>query len=500
MSASSATATAGTVPLASPSAVPRWSGWAILAAALALSYARAPWLFAHPRLVAEDGWFLSRAAEIDGLGTLLMLHYRGYFQLFNNLVAFLSFELAQADLPEAVPYLMEGAALLVHLLPVAIIAFAGASYARPPAVRAAMALGVLVVLPQNEVWLTPMMSHFPLGLAAFLVLLDRDRPGRGKALAYNGVLAFAVLTGPPAALLAPAFVVKALLDRRRDVIVNAAVVVAGLAAQMLAMKLSGSAVVQPAAVPLADKLLLVPAALFFKSVLTPTLGYAMANDVLSALTGALGPRGAAAVAAAAMAALVLALGRLFGWRAHGTTILLTGLAAGVVAAAAIVSAPVDPTVYLPSFNASRYFYQTSAMLLCALTAMAAPRLRDALPAGRRAVAAACAVAVGLPLLTGLWHLGTGIARSGPDWAAQVAAWRAGTGTCCVSVWPGAEWYAIFLPDYRSCVEGRLDLHGLGAGDGGTMAERLARLRARYGIQSWDRVQLHNHLCLTPQPK
>jgi len=198
---------------------------------------RYPWLLLHGRLWIEDGTVYLRAGWADSFSTALFSPHLGYYALWPNAVGLVAGR--WIPLPLAALF-MTWCAFLIQLL-------AGYCFVQCEAfatVRAkALALAVLLMTaPSYEVWLNTINSQTYLVLCSAVILISR--PGR-HWIQRNAVLVLATLTGPLTVILAPFFLLEAVLKKSRTVYLRASLVSLLAAIQVLVVRYSlGSGVRQ----------------------------------------------------------------------------------------------------------------------------------------------------------------------------------------------------------------------------------------------------------------
>jgi len=185
---------------------------------------RSPTLLIHGRIFAEEGPVYFRSAWMSsGLQALLVPHL-GYYSLWANLcgvLATLSLEHA------AVVFVCcaFAAQLLAGYLVLECEAFEGFA-------SKALALAVLLLASNLEVWLNTINSQFYFAICAAVIFVSQAGQLR---LARNAALLLGGLTGPFVASLAPLFVVRAFLQKSKDAVVQASLLMACAVVQAVAV-------------------------------------------------------------------------------------------------------------------------------------------------------------------------------------------------------------------------------------------------------------------------
>ena len=201
-------------------------GLLLFLAAAAVVVLRIPALMSEPRLWAEEGGRYYAVAYRYAHGPQwplgLLNVQRGYFALWPNLASTIAANLASI---EDAPYVTTWMALLAQLLPLAIITWGQADIWKAPWKRVGGVLVYLLIPISGEIWLNTINSQFYFALAAVLVMLEPIGLTRAHRWALRLALAVAGLTGPVTAMIAPLFVVIAVMTRNRERVTQAAVLV-----------------------------------------------------------------------------------------------------------------------------------------------------------------------------------------------------------------------------------------------------------------------------------
>jgi hypothetical protein len=340
-------------------------------------------------------------------------------------------------------------ALAVQALPVALLLFCRLP---SPATRffrlSAIAL-LLVVQPNQAVWLNTINSQFHLCVAAAVILIS-EPPSRAWAAARLCILGLAGLTGVVSCLLLPFFVVEYFLARRGHRLQEIVVLAAASIVQGAAV-LSGPGRGAPGDFGLLAMTLLT------KQWILPVLG-----------SGAADAFGAYARENRLYEHLVPAILALIPWAAVGAGAILWGgrqarllLAASVSIASVSFLQSVDAgspgwlVGHLSALGAGRYYFAPNVLLAFAL--LLSPRTGPPSRAGgSRPFRVVC-----LAVMIAIFALGSidfAASRkrhkwffSGPSWPAEVEKWREG-GEGALRIWPRPwtmELPAIQGPDPRA---------------------------------------------------
>jgi hypothetical protein len=177
---------------------------------------RSPALMMHGRIFAEEGSVYLRYAWLHPSVHALMAPHLGYYSVWPNLCSILAahlFPLSQAAL------VLTWCAFVVQLLTAYLIVECEA-FETPWS--KGLALAVLLLASNLEAWLNTINSQFYFAIAASVILISQENRLR---LQRDGILVLGALTGPVTACLAPFFLVRAFLNRSRDAVIQAALLV-----------------------------------------------------------------------------------------------------------------------------------------------------------------------------------------------------------------------------------------------------------------------------------
>lgn len=203
-----------------PAPVERNSG---LLTALALLFAgaflRCPPILLHGRIWAEESNIFLLGAWGRSFGEELARPEFGYYSVWDNFFAALAAHVV--PLPDAALLFTWSAVLL--LLATGYVVYQ-AEFLLTRLAKTVAVLALLFVSPSAETWLNLINSEFLFGiLAAVLLFSDAARLRRPRAV----MLALAVVSGPLTTLIAPLFLLRAVLKRGRGNILQAAIVCVG---------------------------------------------------------------------------------------------------------------------------------------------------------------------------------------------------------------------------------------------------------------------------------
>jgi hypothetical protein len=271
----------------------RLSRWILLVAAALAMILRAPVYVTSPSFWAEEGTLYFAVAWGRSLRETLSYRQAGYLSLWPKLATFVGARLARSGLVPLVhaPQVTVAFALVVQLLPVAVIAWSRAPFWGGSIRRAVGILIVLVGVLTDEIWLNTVNSQPWLVLAAALLLLEPAASGRARSWAAAGLLALAGLTAPTTSVLLPLFVWRAWRSPTRPALAQAGVLAACAVVQawcMWAAVCSGESL--PARTGGID-LGVFAATVWMRTLILPLFGVARAQEFgrLIVRSGAIGP-------------------------------------------------------------------------------------------------------------------------------------------------------------------------------------------------------------------
>jgi hypothetical protein len=395
---------------------------ALVVAFAVLVAARIPDVFLTGRFWAEEGALFYRNALLAPWWVALTTVHTGYVNLIANTATLFAAHVAGL---ENAPRVTATIGLAVQLLPAIVLATGGLTWLRSNWILAVALLIIATPPASEEVWINSITSQFHMMLAAALVLMAEPTRGWVRWF-YLGILILAPLTGPGAIMLAPLFVLRAVLDRSPRRIEQAAVLVTASLVQFTVIVLHP----EPArAYPMSPGLL--ASVMYVKHVLVPLAGpwsERMALAVHDAAERGRWPVRALVLPPVLFASFAVAVG------ASRYKELAWPFAAGLVFALLSYFGAVanKPTDLLYWWVGGRYSYAPA--VLFGLTALG-------LACETRSFAYAARALVPWILIVGLLNYFRVLPSfaSGPDWQREVAAWRAGS-TDTLRFWPdGPEW-------------------------------------------------------------
>ncbi len=382
-----------------------------------LLFARMPAVL-HGRLWAEEGRVFYEHAASMPPWRALFLPYAGYLNLAANAAPVL----ARALVPlEDAPWIITCVGLLLQCCPAVLLVCARVPWLQPPLVRIA-ALLLIAVAPQvEEVWLQTLHSQFHLALCAALILA-LDIPQRRLAI-FGGVLLFlGPLCGPPACVMAPLFLARAVTDRSWARLAQTCAVGAGAALQVLLFYSHQSG----RAYGIGPILLL--CIIYIKQIVLPLLGAKIAVAATAQLQARIAahlfPWRAVTVSLTLFAAICAAL--LRGRQAASIWLFLAACCTGWIGYYGAIG---DKLLILLVGAGGRYVFLPEVLASLAVLALA-----SASPRPERWLARA---AVAWLLVVGVCDLRSvdSFIKTGPEWHQEVAVWRQDH-THPIAIWPG----------------------------------------------------------------
>jgi hypothetical protein len=396
------------------------------------------------RFWAEEGSVFFPAACANGLLKSLFLPHLGYLMTVTSAAT----TLAARSVPlELAPLVTTGIAALVQLLPAALLLTGRIDALSGLSSRALAVALLLVALPTEENWLTTTNSAHYMAVSAGIILISNPWRSRTRFL-HLGLLVLAGLSGIDANLLAPFFWWRALRERSRERLEQAAALSACAVLQVAVVVIAplygfASVGLEGRRVPRLDPQILAHAILA-KDILLPLAGRAWTEQVMAPLAKALAahdPRLWVSLIAIAWAGvLTLAARRTRLWQAR----ILLGLGFYMIVVSFVGSIEASRRdwhlAHASALGAGRYYYLPNFCLGLCLLMMAGER--SAL--GRRLRQAALAL-VAWMLVVGSNEFFRSDARrwffAGPDWRREVSAWRRAESSE-LGIWP-APWKIDF---------------------------------------------------------
>ena len=400
--------------------------WGLLAAYALLTLLRAPGIVWPGRFWAEEGAIYFREAFLNSPLQVLFTSNLGYYSLFNKLAAITAVHAVPMEFAPVVTLLF---AFAIQLAPVLLLLFSKIP-ALPTLAHRAAAVGlVLLIQPNQEVWLNTINSQYFLCVAAGIVLISWPSGRAAHALRLM-LLGLAGLTGIVSALLMPLFLWAWWRERtRRRAHETVVLLLAGMVQAAVVLAGEGRAV---------DTVWrLLPLALAGKQWVLPLAGYASFDAFIDFLR----PR-------PVLTRFPMILWMLF---PYGLCALVAfrqrNRTAGMLLVAALGIASISLMFSLPAQNVDsfgyscitatadgRYYFAPNVLLGISLLTMLA-RLRPPPTVLDQALRSLATLLILLLLATGLAnyrHYGGW--SHGPSWPAEVRAWREGR-TNTLALWP-----------------------------------------------------------------
>jgi hypothetical protein len=394
-----------------------------------LVLARMPHVAIAGRLWAEEGnVYLANAWNHGWWGAIATIH-EDYLNLAATLATLLAVHLE--PLRDA-PHVTVAVAFGIQLLPPLLLLTSGFAWLRDRLPLVAALLLVLTPPLSSEVWLNSITSQFHMMVAVGIVLAA---PVRGGAVGVlrGAVLLAAPLCGPGSIFAAPLFVLRALRDRSWGRAGQAALICAASLVQMAIY-----ATHQAPGRHLALSLPLLLIVLFVKNLMVPLFGPHLARiaDGHFILPVVLGHHWPLRPIAGSVLGFGL-LGAAILWRAREEVAWLYACAL-VMALLSYMGAMLGGSDMVSVDFGMRYAYAPMVLIGLSVLGLAATAR------GMTRLVAAALVAW-LIVIGGseYFHVPREMAN-GPDWRAEVAAWRINPAHR-LKVWPGGGWVFALDP-------------------------------------------------------
>lgn len=378
---------------------------------------RMPDILAHGRFWAEDGKVFFQNAWTMPWYRALLVPVAGYLDLPANLGGVL----ARYLVPLVVaPYVTCAVGLVFQLCPAVLLATARDPWLQGRRVLAGALLLALTTAASVEPWLSAIGSQCWLALSTALILV-LDIRGGGIGVIRLTILLVAALSGPGAWALIPLFAVRSLADRSWDRAVQGLVLAIGAAVQLAFFFSMEPTRSYGFTVPL---LLCI---VYVKHLLLPLLGHGLAYRISLSLHAAFlaGRRPLLPIVVTVLAFGGLALTIL---RARARAALWLFVAGGALAVVAYYGALDGRENLLVADFGSRYAFAPTVLFDLSVLALAC----EAVGVIR---IAASVLAIWMIVVGGLgfFHAPRLFSR-GPNWAAEVALWRADPSRP-LAIWP-----------------------------------------------------------------
>lgn len=408
-----------------------WPRLAVLGAYAALVLARSPALVWPGRFWAEEGSVYFASAVTHPAWEVLTTPLLGYYSLY-NLVAVLA--AAHLVSLEVAPVVTVAFAFMAQLLPAWLILYALFPERRAAAVWAVALL--LVILPNQEVWLNTINSQFYLATATAVILASGPALGRTRGVRLIA-LALAGLTGVVSCVLTPLFWIDAVWHRERTRVLEALVLSVALLIQLAAV-LSGPGREGHQFVEL------IPFVLLSKQIVLVTLGPSALGWLYATVASARLFESVPAIVLASIPHLLLGTA-LFRWGGRAAGLLFTGsvLVACVSFMHSLDASDFEAMVGHVGPGAGRYYFAPNVMLVLAMLAAGTQPLQPSLYA--RAFRSGCTVFLSAATFVGATHYNMDSGFStGPSWPTEVRKWRRGESSE-LAIWP-RPWKTALPPE------------------------------------------------------
>lgn len=203
---------------------------------VAITIMRRPDAVINAQFWAEDGTFWYADAYNKGPLSSLLSPSAGYLQTVSRLTAAISLLVPMAY----APLFMNGVAIAIHVLPVAIV-MSGRTSTLFPTVLSRIAFCVLYLFLPNtkEIFLNVTNAQWFLALSALFVVLSRPAVSKLGTVFDGAVLALSGLSGPFALFLLPVAALNWRLNRVRRTYILFAIIVVAAAVQVVAITQTG---------------------------------------------------------------------------------------------------------------------------------------------------------------------------------------------------------------------------------------------------------------------
>ncbi|MFZ5806598.1 MAG: hypothetical protein ACOY3I_05290 [Verrucomicrobiota bacterium] len=197
----------------------RWRLGALFFSYALLIFLRCPKIILEGRFWAEEGKYYFLKAASMNFWEALLSPQMGYYSLVPNVATL--FAARNVSLAFA-PHVTVAFAFLIQLLPAVFILFGKIDFLKSFSAKIwALAL-VLFTLPNQQIWLNTISSHFYLCLCAGLILISEPET-KIREFFKNFILLIAGLTGVVSTFLTPFFWCKAIVEKSRTRFVQAGV-------------------------------------------------------------------------------------------------------------------------------------------------------------------------------------------------------------------------------------------------------------------------------------
>jgi hypothetical protein len=201
----------------------------LLLAVAVLMALKGPGLLLHPRIWAEEVYYLNDALTHGFWHNLIYSKPSvGYYLLTANIPIIGAAIVSKTIGLEYAPFVTTYFSFLVQLLPFAILIYGKSHLFRT---RLLVAAGCFLILlaptTSGEIWLTSIHTKSWTGLAAFVILFeDMSAWSKKRTILFRFIILFCGLSGPYAAILFPIFTLSYFVYRERERLVQASILAA----------------------------------------------------------------------------------------------------------------------------------------------------------------------------------------------------------------------------------------------------------------------------------
>jgi hypothetical protein len=394
-----------------------------------LALTKSSGIFQHPRFWAEEGRSFFAPLRLMLPAEALTHLYHGSFLGLTNIAVYVSTLVPLQFAPSVTTYF--------SLVFTAVVAFQIGLFAKDRGLNIYAGIALLVAwtfLPQNyEIWMTSTNLQWVAGVSMLLVLaLSGPALDRHPHL-YAGWTVICGLSGVPATVLAPAFLIRAFLEHRR------ALYFIALALTMCALLQFSLAISGP---PTARQFQTSPTIIFIPMLLQSVLSPLFSADFATAIGNAIKPyypqiTGITLVAAAAsIMIMVVSLVAALATASRSIVFYIFGTWIFVSIGQTIGALYTDPQDILSGWIGGRYYFFGSTCF-CMLLAIGTTSHRVHLRIATTALLTLICLTGIAQRYSSLWPR---TFLSGPSWQSQLKT-CANASPCHLLTWPdGGMWY------------------------------------------------------------
>lgn len=178
-------------------------------------------LFTAPRLWAEEGTIYFTYATSHGWLASLLKPHQGYYSLFSNFAGLLA---SRAVSLESAPLVTTLLAFIVQCVPLLIVIWGTSRFWDTFSKKVGMIAIILFTPLSTEIWLNTINSQFYFSLITFLILCEDTATIQIRKYCYRFLLVISGLTGAVSCFIAPLYIAKAWMTKRREVFVQAGII------------------------------------------------------------------------------------------------------------------------------------------------------------------------------------------------------------------------------------------------------------------------------------